>query len=140
MWFVYTLSFHGIPFYVGLTNDPLRRYREHYYYASGLTLNYLRYNLAAFNKHADLNLLGCWEEKNHACLIEYRATVALASAGFMILNQTNFYNYGKDIKRALPPKYPNISLPKKWLPKYRINIITDEVKKILNANEQLRPY
>jgi hypothetical protein len=55
MWYVYELSFKGYVFYVGCTNSPLRRYKQHYSHGSAcINVTTL---LMHTNQLADFNII-----------------------------------------------------------------------------------
>jgi len=132
MYYIYSLSFNGIPFYVGMTNNPVMRYRGHYYWTDCKTYNYIRFNLRAYNKYADMKVICKCETKDEALFIESRTINFLWRAGFLLLNKDH---NNADI-RQYPPIYTHYKkLPYRWFTsKIKNNIITQSNNAIFINN------
>lgn len=119
MYYIYSLSFNEVPFYIGMTNSPIERYRGHYYFNDCLTYNYVRYNLITHNKVATMKLICYCEAKQQALQIEEFCINMLTNAGFTLLNDRHHVNIGNRHRRkGLPPIYEHYSkLPYKWFTK-----------------------
>lgn len=132
MYYIYSLSFNEIPFYVGMTNNPVMRFRGHYYWEGCLTYNYLRYNLIAQNRTPKMQLVCYCETRNQALELEAKCITLLSQAGFNLLND-RYHRYGYNIpfteNIARPPIYEHFNkLPPKWFTKeLRLNIFNQQL-------------
>ncbi len=136
MYYIYTLSFNGIPFYVGMSKQPYKRYREHYVFSDCKPYNYVRYNLMTFGKLATMDIILCAESFKEAIDIEAKCIFSLYKAGFILLNTAHNYVHSfLPTKALLPPVYEHFNkLPYKWF----TNKISDPIK--LQCENILKEY
>lgn len=88
MYFVYCLYMCDIPFYVGMTNNPIERYKRHYYWNDCLTYNFIRYKAVNENKMMEMKVVFCSPDKQLVLGMEYIGIKELARNGFVSYNQT----------------------------------------------------
>lgn len=96
MYFVYMLSYNGIPFYIGMTNSIVKRYIAHY---SGQSLStatgYCHYLLEQYNAHADISIIGVCKNRTDAESLEVWHINKCAVSNILL---TNRINNGKAIR------------------------------------------
>jgi len=132
MHFVYTLSFNGIPFYCGMTNNPVNRYRGHYYYTDCRTYNYVRFNLTEFDRYAHMTLICCTTDRTKALALEASCISMLCKAGFVLLNK----DYVNKMQHLVPPIYSHTKkLPSGWFNKSVTKHIEEQYKTLLLQDE-----
>lgn len=129
MWYVYTLSFDGIPFYVGMTKDPVDRYKGHYQYRDCHTYNLVRYMVVSKNKMAEMALVFCSPDKDLVLKMESTAISTLSKVGFSLLNKDGNC---RGLNRDLYPIYPHVErLPHGILKCHQLKQIKEQRLKIL---------
>lgn len=136
-YYVYTLSFNGIPFYAGVTHEPLNRYKDHYQTSDSSAYNYVRHNLINIGRFATMDFVLCTDDRYKAYWSEGRTILALNSAGFYLLNKGYNYSYN-DLQF---PKYAHIKrLPHKWCSNYIQSDISNKQAKIRADYERQAKY
>jgi hypothetical protein len=120
------LYLDSIPFYAGMTNDPVKRYKHHYQWSDCLTYNMIRHLACTKGKMMEMKVVYCSEDKNEVLLLEGKAIQALWRNGFNPLNRTHGW-------AALNFKeYPNIErLPHKILNRQILQHVVDNQINIL---------
>lgn len=103
MYYVYLLKWQGIPFYVGMTNNPVRRYKLHYYDKSCSTYRFVRYQLFYFHKTVEIELVFCTDNETTARYTEFRTMTILGIAGFALSNAR-----GASCNWPQMPQYPAV--------------------------------
>ena len=57
MWYLYELSYSGVPFYVGISHSPEQRYRSHIFDKLSRCYNFIRFNIKHFDKYPELTII-----------------------------------------------------------------------------------
>lgn len=89
MYYVYVLYIDNIPFYAGMTNNPVRRYVAHYYYRDCLTYNKVRYYACERGKMMEMRIVYCSLDRGEILRLEAIAIDALWNGDFNPLNRTS---------------------------------------------------
>lgn len=104
MYYVYLLLYNEIPFYAGMSADPVRRYKLHFYSCDCNTYNLVRYNAQFIGRFPTMRLIFCDESKRKALNMEHLAISSLRKAAFSIVN----IPFGGLVSDW--PQYPSIKL------------------------------
>ena len=124
--YVYVLYMDDIPFYAGMTKNPIKRYLAHYYENCCETYSFTRKMLLERNKLMKMKVVYCHPERLNVAKMEIVAIDALRIQGFHPLNifhgHSVHYTREKNIKQRLPSKILNLQL---------LSHIVDSQKEIL---------
>lgn len=120
MWYIYTLSYKQKVFYVGITTDPVMRFRQHTNAGNGVaTFEYMYWIIERGEiSHLNINIISHTLSKEHACVAEEGIIRFLSSMGNKLCN--NDYNkienvlitcippHGARIRKKIPSHIRNV--------------------------------
>lgn len=122
-YFVYELSYNNKPFYIGLSNLPVLRYKAHIYDPKSKANEFIRFMIYNFELYPSMNLIMCADNWNKGLELEQ--------------SQIDFrLNEGYDLLNLKWLKMPEIRLKKKYIPIHVLDTITNEQIKLINEYEQ----
>lgn len=85
-WYVYSLSYHGIVFYIGATKQPYTRYKEHYSLTHSNTSGII-YLIREKNEYIDLDILFISDDKDQVIRAEYTIIREFAAQKHALCNK-----------------------------------------------------
>lgn len=102
--FVYELSYHEIPFYVGLSAYPELRYSSHIYDSLSRCYRFLRFCIEYFGEYPEMNIVSCHPTKMKGLGAERERIEFRLQEGWGLLNtaKTNFPKTQLSSQIAIP--------------------------------------
>lgn len=85
-WYVYSLSYQGIVFYIGSTKQPYKRYKEHYSLTHSNTTGII-YLIREKKEYIDFEILFISEDKDQAIRAEYTIIREFAAKKHALCNK-----------------------------------------------------
>lgn len=128
MWYVYRLSFKGIPIYIGLTGNPYQRYRQHYSLSLYQTSGIIHLIRTETNEFIDMDILYITSNKYNAFSREEGTIKMYSNQSIPLFNDK--HNSAANILRY---KWPSLPIQP---PRTDYTIIYNKIKEQINEYEQ----
>ncbi len=101
MYFIYILKMNDVPFYAGMTRNPVNRYTCHVHSVVPLMEDFQYYHYAKHKIIAKMEIVDVKYSENTAALAEFKLIKKLTQEGFVLLN----YGHNSDIRNRIPFNY-----------------------------------